>query len=359
MPDIPFSDFGIQWFEDIVEKITEWFVQELVTGYESFVLGLFDTPLPEGQGTSIIFSQPSESDELWRGIYDTTVAGETMVFALIILFLCVQGRHFIRIFNFGSAYEARKARRSSWTGAFLIITWYWVAVLYLYFVQALTIGLLPDLERLGMSLVNLLPQAAGTPGLTLVMAIIGGLSMVALQAVFFIREVLIYVFLYGMPFGVAIAYGNIPVLSGIAKRLAVQFIPLVALPLPAAVLFRGYEFLFVGDTQLPVESDFLQYLVVISLPLLALYATWKTFRYASPLVANAISRTGRGALIAGSAATAGYVAGPKAAVLATRWGPKAAVSSAVAGTHRPRQTGNERSQSQRPSYRRTENDPRR
>jgi len=367
MTSIPFSDFGLKWFEDIVEKITDWFTKELVAGYDDFLEGLLTTPLPEGQGIDLIFSKPGESDEIWRSIYEATVAGETMVFALIILFLCVQGHHFVRIFNYGSAHEARKARRSSWIGAFLIVTWYWLGVLSLYFVEALTIGLIPNMQRLGSSLVGMLPQAAGTPGLTLIMAALGGLSMVGLKALFFIREVLLYIYLYGMPFGIAIAYGNLPVLSTIAQRLISQFVPLAALPLPAAILFRGYELLFVGEQQLELGGEFTRYLVVMSLPLVALYVTWKTFRYASPMAARAVGGAGRGAMLVGTVATAGYLGGARTAAMAARWGPTAAVGSAAASRRRTAGTDEADAQGQSandngqqggvPSYRRPENDP--
>ncbi|QLD91279.1 hypothetical protein HWV07_17810 [Natronomonas salina] len=370
---MPFSDFGIKWFEDIVDQITEWFVEELVTGLHEASISLFDTPLPEGEGIDLIFSPPRGSDGLWQSIYESTVAGETTFFALLILFLCVQGHHFIRIFNYGSAYEARKARRSSWVGAFLIITWYWLGVLALYFVQGLTVGLLPDIGKVGGVVADILPQAAGTPGLTLVMASLGGLAMVALKALFIIRELLLYVYLYGMPFGIAIAYGNLPVLSNIARRLIAQFIPLAALPLPAAILFRGYELLFAGDHQLELGGQFAQYLVVISLPIITLYVTWKTFKFAAPMASRAISGTGRGAVLAGTVATAGYLAGPTAAAAGARWGPTAAAGSALAS--RQSQSNSSEGQAQAagpgddgdgsggggsggiPEYRRSENDP--
>ena len=374
MADIPFSDFGIKWFDDIVQQITEWFTKELMEGLQNASISLLDTPLPSGQGLNIIFSRPAESDGVWRGIYESTVAGETTVFALVILFLCVQGHHFIRIFNYGSAYEAKKARRTSWVGAFLIVTWYWLGVIILYFIQGLTVGLLPDIHQVGDVLVNILPQAAGTPGLTLVMASLGGLAMVALKALFIIRELLLYVYLYGMPFGIAIAYGNVPVLSNIARRLIAQFIPLAALPLPAAILFRGYELLFAGDHQLELGGQFAQYLVVISLPIITLYVTWKTFKFAAPLASRAIGGTGRGAVLAGTVATAGYLAGPTAAAAGARWGPTAAAGSALAS--RQSQSSGSGTQAQQaagvddngdgnggggsggiPEYRRSENDP--
>jgi type IV secretion system protein TrbL len=327
---------------------------------------MFGTPLPEGEGTAKVFSKPPESDGLWHGIYEATVAGEVMIFALIILFLCVQGRHFVRIFNFGSAYEQRKAQRSAWTGAFLIVAWYWIAVLTLYFTHGLTIGLLPNVAEVAETLIRILPQAVDTPIITLLMAMAGGISVLALQALFFIREVLLYVFLYAMPIGLAIAYGNVPILSQIAQRICAQFIPLAILPLPAALLFRGYAFLFTGESKLAVSGSFFQYLVVISLPIIALYVTWKTFRYASPLAARALGTATRGTVLLGTVAGAAALGGPRAAAAAGRWGPAAGASVAASNRYRTASQSASQSASKssdeadaggRPEYRRKENDP--
>lgn len=375
MPEIPFSDFGVKWFEDIVQKVTKWFVGEITSTLRQLTNSFFGTPLPDGSGRSLVFGAPSQSDEPWHSIYEAVVAGEVMVFALLILFLAVQGRHFIRIFNFSSAYDERRTRRSSWTGAVLIVGWYWVALLLLYLVDGLTIALIPDVSTLGASLVQLLPAAAGNPGLTLVMAMLGGLAMVALKAVFFIREVLLFVYLYGVPFGLAFTFANIPIVSRVANRICLQFVPLALLPVPAAVLFRGYELLFAGEQFVSLATPFLQYLVVISLPLLALFVTWKTFRYASPLTARVIGGTTRAAATLGAVAGAGSVAGPYAATTAARWGPKAGLAqaatqqafgqprgdSSVGGTKRDNLAddggGNGGGGGGVPQYRRSENDP--
>ena len=361
MSEMPFSDFGLKWFEDIVERITQWFTEELTQGFRDLSTSLFQTPLPDGEGVARVFSKPPESSGLWHGIYEATVAGEMMILGLLVLFMCVQARHFVRIFNIGSAYERRRVQRSAWTGAFLIVAWYWVAVLTLFVVDGLTIALLPDVGAVAEALITILPEALNTPIVTLVMAGIGGISILLLQALFFIREVLLYVFLYGMPIGLGIAYGNVPIVSSVAKRICVQFVPLAILPLPAAVLFRGYEFLFTGGTRLPVSASFLQYLVVISLPLLALYVTWKTFKYASPAAARILGTAGRGTLMLGTAAGAAYFGKPMAAMVASTRGPKAALGTAAArsyatqNTSRETQPGSERQHYS--DYRRTENDP--
>lgn len=361
---LPFADFGLQWFEDIIGQLTMWFTQMLTGGYEALSQGSLTTPTPAGSGLDRALTKPPSSDAPWRSIYEATVAGEMMFFGLIVLFLCVQGRHFIRVFDFGSAREHRRARRSALTGGFLIVSWYWVSVLFLSIVEALTIGLLPDVNRIGIALVTMLPQGLETPILTLCMAAIGGLSIVFLRALFVLRELLLYVFLYTMPIGIAVVYGNIPIISDIAKRIAVQFVSLAVLPLPTALLFRGYELLFIGSNTLPVSGAFVEYLVAISLPVLAVIVTWKTFSYAAPLASRSIGRAGRGALLLGTVGTAAYVGGPRAAAMTARWGAKGAATAAAA--KRAGQTNDEPSASQPeqapnqggvPEYRRKENDP--
>ncbi|WP_255152210.1 hypothetical protein [Halorarius halobius] len=369
MPDIPFSDFGVLWFEQIVGLVSDWFAEEIEAGYRTITTGLFNTPLPEGTGTEIVFGTPASGDEPWHSIYQSVVTGEIMLLALLVLFLTVQGRHFIRIFNVGSAYEDRRVRRKAWVGGVLIVVWYWVAVLGLYFVRGMTVALIPDVSRVGAALIDMLPAAAGNPMLTLILASLGGLAMVLLKAVYFLREVLLYVYVFGMPIGIALTYGNIPVLSRIAKRLCLQFIPLAILPLPAVLLFRGYALLFAGGDLLVTPGDaFLNYFTVVSLPLLALYVTWKTFRYASPLVSGAVERASRSAVTIGAVAGVGAAAGPRAAATAARFGPKAgasqaAVSRATSDDQRGQPTGGTSQDNVAtdadgglPQYRRGEND---
>lgn len=327
MPDVPFVDVGLEWFVDILNKLIEWFEDQLITGLESLPTGFLSTPLPSGSGTGVVFSPPGSGP--WQGIYEATVGGESMLLGFLILFLSVQAHHFIRIFDFGTAYRERRTSRQAWTGAIIIGGWYWLGVLTLYFVEGLTVALVPDVSVLASTLIDILPDALLNPMLTLLMAAVGGLAMVALQALLYVREILLYVYLWGMPIGVGVAFANVPVLSRIARGLCKQFVPLAALPLPIAVLFRGYEVLFAGSSALLPEVGFLQYFVVVALPLLALWAGWRTFTYASPLVARVIGTTAGTVATVGAIAGAGYVAGPYAAATAARFGPWAGAASAA------------------------------
>ena len=363
---VSFADFGLRWFEDIIGRVILWLTRTLTDGYDALSRGTLSTPTPAGHGIDRVFSKPAGSDTPWHSIYEATVTGEMMFFGLVVLFLCVQGRHFVRIFDIGSAHEHRRTRRSALTGGFLIVSWYWIGTLTLYVVEALTIGLLPDVARTGAALVSLLPEAVGTPLVTLLMTAIGAISIVFLRALFVIRELLLYVYLYTMPIGIAVAYGNFPIISEIARRFAVQFLALAVLPLPAALLLRGYALLFTGSTTISLGGPFAAYLVVVSMPAIALYVTWKTFGYAAPLASRAIRGVGRGAALAGTVGTAAYVAGPQTAAIAARWGTRGAAGAMLSrGGPSNNDGGGQPSEQQQsdaddggvPTYRRSENDP--
>ncbi|ELY96222.1 hypothetical protein C483_00310 [Natrialba hulunbeirensis JCM 10989] len=374
-------EFGRRWFEDIIETIIEWFQEGVVEGYHDFTESVFGTPVPETSG-NFVFGTPT--NDPWVGLHNALVTGEIMLLSLLLLLIFVQGHHTIRIFDFGGVYGARKARRSAWTGAFLIVTWYWIAVLILFLVNGFTIALVPDFDALREALISFLEVSISNPALALLMAAIGGIAMWILQALFFIREILLYIYLYTMPIAIAVAYGYLPVVSRIGKQIAIKFVPLAIMPLPVAILFRGYDLLFGtgAESSLAPDSSFLSYLIGASLPVFALILIWKLFAYASPLTAKAIGGATKGAVTVGATIGAAKVAGPLAAATAARWGPKAAAWQ-VAGQqinsrhHAPtRHSSSDHSSSggnggtahdnvvtdaygQRgvPQYRRTENDP--
>lgn len=345
-------DIVLEGFKDAVAWITELFMAGLQSGYESLTAALFGTPTPRTD-RGFVFGEPLNTP--WPAIRDALVGGEIMLIALLLLVVSVQARHTIRIFNLGSAYAARKTRRTAWLGAILIVTWYWLSTLVLYLVDGFTIALLPALDTLGAIMLDFLATSVYNPALALAFAITGGFAMWTLQALYFIRDLLLYVYVYGMPIALALAYGNVPVVSTIAAGFARRFVPLAVLPLPAAVVFSGYELLYAQGALAP-QNAFLKHVVAVSLPVLALYVTWKTFGYATPLTARIVGTAANAALLLGAVATGAYLAGPHVATTAARWGPKAATGHVVAQQTAARATGDD-ADGRQSRYRRTENDP--
>ncbi|WP_226007886.1 hypothetical protein [Natrinema salinisoli] len=372
-----FSDIGSKWFEDAIDKIIGWFQDGLVDGYDTITAQIFGTPTPETNG-AFVFGQPSNVP--WEQIHSSLVAGDIMLVALLLLVTCIQGRHTIRIFNIGSIYETRKAKRSAWTGAFLIVTWYWLAVLVLYIVDGFTIALLPDISTVTDDMADLLLTTIPNPLLALFLTGVGATAMWILQALFFLRDIMLYILIYAMPIGLALAYGNLPVVSRISRTVCMKFVPLAIMPIPVALLFKGYELLFREgtDSALIPDSSFLSYLLAVTLPLLSIVIVWKSFAYASPMTASIIGATTRVGVTAGAAVGAGVVAGPAAAATTATWGPKAAVGYSAVSKMR-QSSGSSQSEDSSgstggrtdhdnvatdaygqdgiPVYRRTENDP--
>ncbi|SMO86911.1 hypothetical protein [Halorubrum cibi] len=344
-------DVVLEGFKDVVDWVAGLFMDGLTTGYNTLTEEMFGTPTPQTNGP-FVFGEPTNVP--WSAIQDTLVGGEIMLIALLLLVMSVQGRHTIRIFNIGSTYEARKTKKTAWVGAFLIIVWYWLGVLSLYVVDGFSIALMPGMASLRNAMLGFLGVTLTNPGLSLLFALIGGISMWALNALFYIREVLLYVYLYGMPIAIAIGYGNIPVVSDISMGFCRRFVPLAVLPLPAAIVFKGYDLLYGGGTLTP-QTAFLKFFVAVSLPLVALYITWKTFKYATPLTARVVGGATKGAALIGGVAAGAYVGGAGVATTAARWGPKAAAGQAIAQKAAAR--GDHGTEDGSPSYRRTENDP--
>nr|WP_049921880.1 hypothetical protein [Haloferax sp. BAB-2207] len=346
-------DVVLEGFKEALSWLTGLFMRGLRTGYQSLTEGMFGTPTPRTDGP-IVFGTASNGP--WPAIQDALVGGEIMLVSLLLLVMCVQGRHALRIFNIGSAYEARRTKKTAWVGALLIVSWYWVSILSLYLVDGFTIALMPSLSSLGDTMFELLEVSLTNPVLAFLFGVAGGLSMWSLEAFYYIREVLIYVYVYGMPIAFALGYGNLPVISDIAVGFSKRFVPLAVLPLPAAVVFKGYDLLFSQNALAP-SSPFLRYLVATSLPLIALYLTWKTFTYATPLIARVIGGATRGAALVGGVAAGAYVGGAGVATTAARWGPKAAAGQALAQRAAAQRDSTDDSDGL-PSYRRTENEPR-
>jgi len=345
-------DVVLEGFKRVVDWFIGLFLEGLRSGYDTLSEEMFGTPTPETNG-AFVFGDPTNAP--WPAIQEAIVGGEIMLISLLLLVMCVQGRHSIRIFNIGSAYESRRTKKTAWVGAFLIITWYWVSVLSLYIVDGFTIALMPSLASLGGVMLDFLQVSLGNPGLSLVFALLGGLSMWALEALYYIREVLLYVYIYGMPIAFAFAYGNIPVLSDIAMGFSKRFVPLAVLPLPATMVFKGYDLLYSQNALAP-NTPFLRYLVAASLPLIALYVSWRTFKYATPLTAKVLGGATKTAALVGGVAAGAYVGGAGVATTAARWGPKAAAGHAVAQKAAAR-GGHGSEDGEQPSYRRTENAP--
>lgn len=324
------------------------FTKSLQKAYESIGASLFSTPTPETDGVFVV-GEPTNSP--WDAIHGSLVGGEIMLVALALLVIAVQGRHTLRIFDIGSEYQDRKTRKTAWAGAVLIIAWYWIAALLLYLVEGFTLALLPSLSSIGGLLAGFALATMSNPALGGLAVVAGGFVMWVFEGLLLLRNTFLYLYLYGMPIGIALAFANIPVISDIATGFAKKFVPLAVFPLPAVLMFKGLSFLHTEGVIGPGMSATVQLFLAVAVPLGALWLTWKTFKYASPLTATIIGKGTKGALWLGTVAGAAYAGGPLVGGIAARWGSKAAAGQVLAHKIGHTETGGI------PEYRRAENDP--
>ncbi|MFC4407704.1 hypothetical protein [Haloarchaeobius iranensis] len=326
------SDYGLQWFRDIVAWLINWLRIATIQAFDDFsaVSGslhqgggnpsLLGTPVPStAYNPGVIFQDPGGSNQIFGRIYDATTLGgsspEMLVFGIVLLVVCVQGHTVAKVFNYGNTKLARRTRKSAWVGFFAIVTWYWLGVLVLYLAQGFTTVLIPDLTVNGGSYNTILDymaeyvnvvinsndiQQPGTgsvggatgvnvlrnPVFLLPLYAVGALAAFAVRTIFMLRWLVLYVYLYAMPIGIALLFGNVPYVSTVAKRFVKHFFTWVLLPLPAGALLMVYDVLF-NDLQLLGQvsgsPSTVQFLVGITFPVLLLWVTWKTFAYAEPI----------------------------------------------------------------------------
>jgi len=150
---------------------------------------------------------------------------------------------------------------------------------------------------------------------------IGALAYLGLFVLFSLREFLIYTLIFIGPIGIALSFSGIPVLEDYARNAMSRFVPLVLLPIPAAVVFRAMSFFLdnlsgTAITQLKIGVE----LMIGAAPLVAFYLCWKSFKLTNPLVGGlvdstasvatgGIKKTGRGAAAVGATATLGPATG--------------------------------------------------
>lgn len=351
MPEL--IDVVLEGIKASVDWAIGLYVDGMHSGYERLSAQLFGTPTPETTGP-FVFGTPT--NEPWARIYDAVVGGEVTMFALVLLVLCVQGRHLLGVFHLGSTYQTRQTRTTAWFGAVAIVLWYWVGVSVLSLVDGLTMALLPSFETQADLLTQSLVPSVLNPGLTLVFSLVGAISLVCLQALLYLRMLFLYLFIYAMPIGIALSFSNLPIISDIASRFCRQFVPMAILPLPMAVLFHGYRLVNAGGDVLP-DYVLQRYVVACTLPLVALYLSWKTFRYGAPLTSRLLTTGAKGVAAVGLIGAGATVAGEGVATTAAIRGPRAAGAHAIATKAAARLDTETDESGYVPPYRRTEHDP--
>lgn len=343
-------EYGWYWFQDVINRTIDAFRAKLLDAYGD-LSGTLETGTPvPGQGLgdpSQMFSG-SGLDAPWEAIYEGTVPSggvpEMFALSLMVLMGAVQARHLSQIFSSGTAYQAHKTRKSAWVGGALILVWYWLAVMALSLVDVIHVGVVEQLlgdeltfaETLRTAVQSIDTESANRAWLFPVFAL-AAVGMWTVEAVLYLRyHLLLPIFVYVMPVLIAMVYGNVPVVDGIARTLIEKALSLLVLPIPLVLLMWGYETV-VADRLL--GGAFENAVLAASFPVVAAYVVWKVMTYEYP----------SGERIAAAAATAGTAIG-SAVGSATAYGPQVATQRAP--TDAPPEPVAESSEEDRPSFRR-------
>lgn len=370
-------------------KLIIWFIEELArpmerTLTESFGDDILATPLPRPltDGADVVLAEPTRTP--FTAIYDQVVFGEITVIAILILLVAFYLRTIAEIFDVGDHWQP-PSKRQLWTGLILILGWWWLAMLMMMMVRGFEIALMPsDLiditnamytEGINASWDNASTYLGDNPygqdlnsvsiAIAMIFALIGGTGYVLLDVLLNIRDMLIYVYLVGMPVGFGFVYSGLPIVSGLVKRVMTRFVALLVLPIPIYVMFRilGAFFFHCGGEPCPlsIEEQFLGYAFVTLFPYFAVYIAWKLFQYSAPSpvfqlsskaigVGRSVGTLGTRTLFAGGLAAAGN---PYAATTTMTGGVKSGVRTEMRRRQKREYTdggGNH-------ARRRTENDP--
>lgn len=323
-PDDDLRSYGLEWFIDFVFWMILWFQKGLKYALRTISKGpdhsgsgsIFDTPLPGGSGFggstdlfALVIRKPGQNSN-WFDIYNAVTPGSGAMMlgvALVLLVVLVQVQHIARIFNYSNVYREKRTKRSAWAAGVFIVLWYWIGVFMLFFVDGLVTGLAPQMNFVwdgGDSIISWIhvnvDASAGSnngdmvrdpgkadantplkhqPLFALPAYAIGAISGWALEAIYTLRWILIYIYMYTMPLGLAIWFGNVPYVSAIAERFAKHFFTWALLPLPVAIVIRGYKLIYKFNIGFGSTGEFM---LGVMFPVLLLVVTLKTFKYATP-----------------------------------------------------------------------------
>lgn len=342
VPDINFSEAVEAGIQLVLEAVTNGFEQTAQNAANTVVTQAAEVPLPVNSPSSVAFVYTPPSGQPWADIYDKVFMGEMTGIGLILLVVAVQGRQLARIFGVGSHTVARTVKKRAWTGGMAIICWYYIAMLVLLASYIFTEALAVPPAQVGFKNQTLIgasissgTSTAGLWGVKFLLAFVAVIPALLVELLFILRTWAIYIYLYIMPVLIALIYGQYPVISDYAERLAKAFVPWVFLSVPLALYIRAIDYVYdaVGSTNYPGHNAGVgEYLLGIAFPVFALFIVWKTFKTTSPAVSAALetgaSVTTKTAGTAALGATAVASGGASAATMAASGGASSAAGAA-------------------------------
>ena len=285
----------IGFVDGIVAAVKELFAsgaQDLHTSVQE-LLGLaigatLRTPYPTPEA-GFFFGQPSS--EPWISLfayYNEIVLPITVLMIgsaiALVMFAGTFG-------NLLTGYERSRGKRRLFLGFLVVLAWWGIGSFTLRFADALAVAIAPDPNSIAANIGGALTIQGSGIMMQAVLATAEAAVVLGVLVWFLLRWVGIYAFMLGMPIAVAIwiagVGGPLRYLSDIAEGLALKFVPLAFIPVPAAIVYRVGDLLFQtieGPTQFGHPAA--AFSLALGFPLLTLVVSYYFF-FKSPRLSGA------------------------------------------------------------------------
>jgi len=250
-------------------------VQELL---EMAVIVTVRTPHPETR-EGFFLGEPT--NEPWISLYGYYTEAILPVTALVIA-LSITMILFTGIFGtFLSGYERSRAKRRLVVAFIFVLAWWGIGTFVLRFVDALAVAISPPPGVMAETLAD--PMTIDGMGTVsgAALSLIEGFVFLFLIIWYILRWIGIYALMVAMPLAVAfwiVDVGPFAYLSAMIEDLATKFIPLAFITVPAAVIYRVGDLLFVAfEPQAEFGHPVAPFMFALGFPFLVLIVSYYVF----------------------------------------------------------------------------------
>jgi hypothetical protein len=269
------GDVIVESLENFLSSLFEPVLRFLQNQGETVLDLIVSTPRPDA-----VFTQPTNGP--WPAIYDyywDTIVPLALLLWAVSIGLMILLESTSHLF---SSYHRSKLKKRAFSGLVGILSWWWIGALSLRFIDELASLLLPNLADLSLFDVGSF-GAMGVLGLV-VSATIDLALFLLIALLYYVRQVMLYLFVLLMPILIAFwvpGVGPLTLLSRFVQRLAGFYVPFLFMTIPVALLFKVSELL--GTSASLSLGGIGQWLVAITTPFVAVAVPFVLFWQAGAL----------------------------------------------------------------------------
>lgn len=258
--------------------------------------------LQRPDGEFFMLSEPERGTvfhEIWKATWVGSQDSYMLVAGIVVLLLGYYlscNIAFLQMFR--SAQSARVQQKQSKSqlrlGLFLVCLSYPIGVSSIGIANGFATWLMPTSEEWGHLVTHLFVGAMETfvasafTFWAVIPLFLYALGLVVFRLLFLAQDIMLQIYLYGMPLGFGLMYSGIPIVDEIAKKIMRRFVSLVLMPIPTVIIAKVYAILFVGSAGGAIAGSTLMILPTIFV-WISIIVSWKLFTKAAPIASKAIT----------------------------------------------------------------------